>query len=110
MVAFLAVGIALIVVLPYVIRSIEWMVAKFTGSNMTWGEFQDIALGLFLLAVLMIIVYGFLALALRFAGVGIYRNEIRGVREDIAEIKERLTAIETALGLDVVDRSDERRR
>ena len=88
----------------------ESLVQKVGGEATNWGDIQGFFVALFLLVVFVLIGYGFLFLGLglmaRISGIVIYRREIREIKADVTDIKERLSAIEAALGIEASGDND----
>ena len=81
----------------------EALVRKIGGEATSWGDIQGFIVALFLLVAFVVIGYGSLFLGLglmvRISGIAIYRRELHGIKADITDIQERLSAIEVALGI-----------
>lgn len=95
---------AVIWLAPTTLDRFEALIQKFGSEATSWGDIQGFIVALFLLVVFVLVVYGFLFLGLglmaRISGIGIYRREIREIKADITEIKERLSAMEVAMRMD----------
>jgi len=90
LVAYAIIGLGALWAFPWAIDQYALIGEKFAGVSFTAKSLLDLALALATIALIALI----FGVALRVTGWGLYRNEIREIKADIAAIKERLDLID----------------